>query len=95
MNDRELEDLMRDYEAEVAAYKRLPQSEPTALLDRAVLTKARSGRPHLPAAALDRAGRELCRRRHRRRHRLARVRGTGIRARRSHARWRTGARGDL
>ncbi len=46
MNDRELEDLMRDYEAEVAAYKRLPQSEPTALLDRAVLTKARAAVGH-------------------------------------------------
>lgn len=50
MNDRELEDLMREYEAEVAAYKRLPQAEPTALLDRAVLTKARAavGPVHKP-----------------------------------------------
>lgn len=50
MNDRELEDLMREYEAEVAAYKRLPQAEPTALLDRAVLTKARAavGHAHKP-----------------------------------------------
>lgn len=47
MNDRELEDLMRDYEAEVAAYKRLPQAEPTALLDRAVLTKARAAVGHV------------------------------------------------
>lgn len=46
MNDQELEALMRDYEAEVAAYKRLPQSEPTALLDRAVLTKARAAVAH-------------------------------------------------
>lgn len=47
MNDRELEELMRDYEAEVAAYKRLPQAEPTALLDRAVLTKARAAVGHV------------------------------------------------
>ena len=46
MNDRELEALMREYEAEVAAYKRLPQAEPTALLDRAVLTKARAAVGH-------------------------------------------------
>jgi len=46
MNDHELEELMREYEAEVAAYKRLPQSEPTALLDRAVLTKARAAVAH-------------------------------------------------
>lgn len=48
MNDRELEELMREYEAEVAAYKRLPQAEPTALLDRAVLTKARAAVAHAP-----------------------------------------------
>ena len=42
MKDQELDDLMRDYESEVAAYRRLPQSEPTALLDRAILTKARA-----------------------------------------------------
>lgn len=48
MKDRELDDLMRDYEAEVAAYQRLPQSEPTALLDRAILTKARAALAHAP-----------------------------------------------
>jgi hypothetical protein len=48
MKDRELDDLMREYEAEVAAYKRLPQSEPTALLDRAILTKARAAAAHVP-----------------------------------------------
>jgi hypothetical protein len=48
MKDQELDDLMRDYEAEVAAYKRLPQSEPTALLDRAILTKARAAVAHAP-----------------------------------------------
>lgn len=48
MKDQELDDLMRDYEAEVAAYRRLPQSEPTALLDRAILTKARAAVAHAP-----------------------------------------------
>ena len=48
MKDHELEQLMRDYEAEVAAYRRLPQSEPTALLDRAILTKARAAVAHAP-----------------------------------------------
>jgi hypothetical protein len=48
MTDRELEEMMREYDAEVAAYKRLPQSEPTALLDRAVLTKARAAVAHAP-----------------------------------------------
>lgn len=48
MKDQELEQLMRDYEAEVAAYRRLPQSEPTALLDRAILTKARAAIAHAP-----------------------------------------------
>ena len=48
MKDQELDDLMRDYEAEVAAYKRLPQAEPTALLDRAILTKARAAVAHAP-----------------------------------------------
>ncbi len=46
MTDLELEALMREYDAEVAAYKRLPQSEPTAFLDRAVLTKARAAVAH-------------------------------------------------
>ncbi len=46
MTDLDLESLMREYDAEVAAYKRLPQSEPTALLDRAVLTKARAAVAH-------------------------------------------------
>ncbi|MBK7042296.1 MAG: hypothetical protein IPH50_00355 [Rhodanobacteraceae bacterium] len=50
MNDQELNDLMRDYAAELAAYKRLPQSEPTALLDRAVLAKARAAIAHAPPA---------------------------------------------
>ena len=48
MKDQELDDLMRDYESEVAAYRRLPQSEPTALLDRAILTKARAAVAHAP-----------------------------------------------
>lgn len=48
MKDQELEQLMRDYEAEVAAYRRLPQAEPTALLDRAILTKARAAIAHAP-----------------------------------------------
>jgi hypothetical protein len=46
MKDHELDQLMRDYEAEVTAYRRLPQSEPTALLDRAILTKARAAVAH-------------------------------------------------
>jgi hypothetical protein len=48
MKDQELEQLMRNYEAEVAAYRRLPQAEPTALLDRAILTKARAAIAHAP-----------------------------------------------
>ena len=48
MKDHEHEQLMRDYEAEVAAYQRLPPSEPTALLDRAILTKARAAVAHAP-----------------------------------------------
>lgn len=48
MKDQDLDELMREYETEVAAYRRLPQSEPTALLDRAILTKAHAAVAHSP-----------------------------------------------
>lgn len=51
--DRELEDLMAEYEAEVAAYRRLPEQEPTAWLDRAIITKARAAVAHAPAPPAD------------------------------------------